>query len=93
MAWYSNLGSRAASSALMSVFFVAIGASCGSIETVLSTTPMLFAFVLIQISIHLLFMLICGRYLQIPLVHTLTASNANVGGPGTAAGIISDIFC
>ena len=90
MAWHSDLGSRAAGSALMSVFFVAIGASCGSIGFVLSSTPMLFAFVLIQISTHFLFMLICGRCLRIPLVHTLTASNANVGEPGTAAGIIDE---
>lgn len=70
----------------MSIFFVVIGASCGSIGSVFSSAPLLIVFAGLQISVHLLFMLACRQCFDIPMMHLLTASNANIGGPGTASG-------
>jgi uncharacterized membrane protein len=71
---------------LLHVFFASVGAA-GSIRTVLSTAPSLFAFCGVQIFTHLGVILAIGRLTGAPLRETLLASNANVGGPTTAAGM------
>eukprot|EP00210_Caulerpa_lentillifera_P003472 g3313.t1 len=73
---------------IMSVFFVVIGASSGSVQSVLVSTPWMFLFATIQLSIHLLFMLSFAWFFKIPIRQILTASNANIGGPSTAAGCL-----
>lgn len=71
----------------MQVFFAAIGAS-GSIVAVVKTAPALFAFSAVQLSVHLAIMMLLGRVvLRLKLEELLLASNANVGGPTTAAGM------
>jgi len=69
----------------MQLFFAAAGAS-GSISAVLKSAPSLFAFILVQLAIHLAFVLGVGSVFQIPRSLLLVSSNANVGGPTTAAG-------
>lgn len=73
---------------LLQVFFAAVGAN-GSVSSVVSSAPSLFLFILLQLSLHLAFVLLVGRspLLSLPLKHLLVASNANVGGPTTAAGM------
>lgn len=71
---------------LMQIFFVAVGAA-GSIETVLRTAPSLFLFSAIQIGVHLSLTMAAGKLLGISRRDVLLASNANVGGPTTAAGM------
>jgi uncharacterized membrane protein len=71
----------------MQIFFAAIGAS-GSILAVLKTAPALFAFSAVQLAVHLAIVLLLGRgVLRLKLEELLLASNANVGGPTTAAGM------
>lgn len=71
----------------MQIFFAAIGAS-GSIVAVLRTAPALFAFSAAQLAVHLATVLLLGRViLRLKLEELLLASNANVGGPTTAAGM------
>ncbi|CAN6239838.1 unnamed protein product [Urochloa humidicola] len=70
---------------LMQVFFAVVGAN-GSVGNVLNTTPSIFAFAFVQISVHLLLTLGVGRLLGIDRKLLLIASNANVGGPTTAKG-------
>lgn len=71
----------------MQIFFAAIGAS-GSIAAVIRTAPALFAFSAAQLAVHLAVVLILGRVvLKLKLEELLLASNANVGGPTTAAGM------
>jgi hypothetical protein len=61
------------------------GAS-GRIERVLSSAPRLFLFSGLQLLGHLGFLLAVGRLLfRLPYPELLLASNANVGGPTTAA--------
>jgi uncharacterized membrane protein len=69
---------------LMQMFFATIGASA-NIAVALSTGPILFVYALGIVTIHLLFTLIAGRMFRLSLPELLVASNANVGGPTTAA--------
>ncbi|KAG1359350.1 putative membrane protein YjcL [Cocos nucifera] len=71
---------------LMQVFFAVVGAN-GSIWNVISTTPGIFAFALVQITVHLAVLLGIGRLLGFEQKLLLIASNANVGGPTTACGM------
>lgn len=71
---------------LMQVFFTVIGAS-GSIRNVISTAPSIFLFSLVQITVHLAFILGFGKLFGFELRLLLIASNANVGGPTTACGM------
>ena len=77
-------GAASLAGALMSLFFCTIGAQAGSISA-LQGSGMLFAFIAIQLSVHMIFTLGIGFLFSIPLPHLLIASNANVGGPTTAA--------
>lgn len=72
---------------IMQVFFAVTGAS-GSVVAVLRTAPALFAFSAVQIAVHLAVVLGVGRLgLRMRMEDLLVASNANVGGPTTAAGM------
>jgi uncharacterized membrane protein len=70
---------------LMNLFFSVTGAQ-GKLGKVLATAPRLFLFSTVQLLVHLGFLLGAGRGLfRLPLKELLVASNANVGGPTTAA--------
>lgn len=82
-------GAEALGGVLMGVFFATIGASAGSLEA-LAGSGWLLAFILLQLGVHLVFTLAVGRrLLRLPLDALLVASNANVGGPATAAAMAS----
>jgi uncharacterized membrane protein len=61
------------------IFFAAVGAS-GEVRTVINTAPALFVFCFLQISIHLVLVLVIGRAFGFKQKELLLASNANVGG-------------
>lgn len=69
---------------LMQVFFAAIGASA-SIALVLKHGVMLFVFALVILAIHLVTILGVGRLFNLDLAEIVVASNANMGGPASAA--------
>lgn len=69
---------------LMMVFFAVIGASA-NVLVVLREGPILFVFAAVILSIHLLVILIAGKLLRLDLAEIVIASNANMGGPTTAA--------
>lgn len=67
------------------MFFAASGCS-GSIRLVLQQAPSLFAFSALQIGIHFATLMTIGRFIfRLPKRELYLASNANVGGPTTAA--------
>ncbi len=68
----------------MHLFFATIGASA-NIMAVLKVGPILFGFAGLILLVHLLFILITGKLLKLNLNEILIASNANMGGPTTAA--------
>jgi uncharacterized membrane protein len=71
------------------MFFAASGAA-GSIVTVLSKAPSIFLFSGLQIIIHYVTLLGLGKYLlRLKDRELYIASNANVGGPTTAASMAS----
>ncbi|UCH64877.1 MAG: DUF819 family protein [Ignavibacterium sp.] len=69
---------------LMQVFFAAIGASA-NIIVVLKFGPILFVFAALILFIHLSFLLVAGKLFKLDLAEIVIASNANMGGPTTAA--------
>jgi uncharacterized membrane protein len=69
---------------LMQIFFAAIGASA-NIMAVLKVGPILFVFAGLILIVHLLFILLAGKLLKLKLAEIVIASNANMGGPTTAA--------
>jgi len=69
---------------LMQVFFAAIGASA-NVRVVLTAGSKLFVFAALILAIHLLVILLAGRLLRLDLAEIVIASNANMGGPTTAA--------
>lgn len=67
------------------MFFACSGAA-GSIRMVLEQAPALFAFSALQIGVHFGTLMAIGRgILRLPNKELYLASNANVGGPTTAA--------
>ena len=77
-------GSDTAGAFLMQIFFAVIGASA-NVVTVMKVGPMLFVFAALILTIHLGILLIAGRLLKLDLAELVIASNANMGGPTTAA--------
>ncbi|CAL5229905.1 g13326 [Coccomyxa viridis] len=71
---------------LLQIFFAAVGAA-GEVRAVIQTAPSLFLFCFLQIAVHLLLILGAGRLAGFSRKELLLASNANVGGPSTAAGM------
>jgi uncharacterized membrane protein len=69
---------------LMQVFFAAIGASA-NVAVVLRVGPVLFVFAALILLIHLAAILVFGRLFGLDLAEIVIASNANMGGPTTAA--------
>jgi uncharacterized membrane protein len=85
--FFSNL--RTAGTAIgilfIQMFFAASGAA-GNLFLVLRSAPSLFAFSSVQIGVHFATLMTLGRGLfRLPSRELYLASNANVGGPTTAA--------
>ena len=69
---------------LMQIFFAVIGASA-NVVVVMRVGPVLFVFAALILTIHLVFLLVGGWLLRLDLSELVIASNANMGGPTTAA--------
>jgi len=77
---------QALATILMHVFFATVGASA-NVSLVLSTAPVLFAFSFVALAAHLGLLLCVGSLLGFSRRDLLLASNANIGGPSTVAGM------
>ncbi|MCP4215165.1 MAG: DUF819 family protein, partial [bacterium] len=80
----SSLGGDQMGMLLMQIFFVVIGATA-NIIIVFKVGPILFVFAALILLIHLFFILVGGKLFKLDLVEIVLASNANMGGPTTAA--------
>jgi uncharacterized membrane protein len=69
---------------LMQIFFAVIGASA-NILIVINVGPILFVFAALILFVHLIFLLTAGKIFKLDLAEIIIASNANMGGPTTAA--------
>ena len=77
-------GGEALGSALMLIFFAVIGVSSnlvGALSLGLNVVP----FLLIQLTVHIVVLVTLGRASGLSTQSMLIASNANIGGPATAA--------
>ena len=72
----------------MQIFFASVGAS-GNLAVVLATAPRLFAWSAVAVASHLGLVLVFERLFRFSRVETCLASNANIGGPTTAAAMAS----
>jgi len=77
-------GAKELGVALMLMFFATIGAGAGDLSALLGNLWIL-AFICIQLSVHIAIVLAVGLAAKLPMEALLTSSNANVGGPATAA--------
>jgi uncharacterized membrane protein len=77
-------GSQEIGTFLIYLFFVVIGIPA-SIPLIVQNAPLLLVFVFIIVVVNLAVSLIAGKLLKYDLEEILLASNANVGGPTTAA--------
>ncbi len=77
-------GTREIGTFLIYLFFVVIGVPA-SLVVIVKTAPLLFVFVLIIALINIFLTLIFGKVFKFNLEETLLVSNANLGGPTTAA--------
>lgn len=74
---------------IMQMFFAVTGAS-GHISTVLRFGPGVFLHTTVQVIVHFVVAIGLGRLLKLPFKEIALASNANVGGPTTAAAMASN---
>lgn len=77
-------GAEVIGALLMQIFFAVIGASA-NVVVVLRYGPLLVVFAALILLVHLTVLLLAGRWLKLDLVELVIASNANMGGPTTAA--------
>lgn len=68
----------------MQIFFATIGATA-NVGVVLTVGPWLFVYAVVIVSVHLVIILTLGKIAKLSLPDILVASNANMGGPTTAA--------
>lgn len=73
---------------LLQVFFASVGAS-GNLKIVVETAPKLFIWSLIAVAVHFATVFGFEKVFGYPRRETLLSSNANIGGPATAASMAS----
>ena len=79
-------GSQEIGTYLIYLFLFVIGVPA-SIYKILTETPLLLAFTAIMVGVNMLFCFVGGKLLRFDLEDIILASNANIGGPTTAAGM------
>lgn len=87
--WVARLsGHSEAGNVLMFIFLASIGASA-DIWVLVENAPILFVFALTVTAIHLLLLLVLGRFLRLGLAEIIMASAVCIGGPASAGAIAS----
>ena len=71
---------------LIYLFLFVIGVPA-SVSKILTETPLLLAFTGIMVVVNMVFCFVGGKLLRFDLEDIILASNANIGGPTTAAGM------
>lgn len=71
---------------LMMIFFASLGAQADLVGT-LDSAPVFFGFVIIIVATHAVVLFTAGKFLKLTLPELITASNACILGPATAAGL------
>lgn len=69
---------------LIYLFFFVIGVPA-SVPMIIKNSPLLLVFAAIVVAVNMIFSLVAGKLLKFNLEDIILASNANIGGPTTAA--------
>ncbi|WP_010098757.1 DUF819 domain-containing protein [Ornithinibacillus scapharcae] len=77
-------GSQEIGTYLIYIFFVVIGVPA-SLPVILQNAPLLFVLVFIMVALNMIISFVFGRVFKFNLEEIILASNANIGGPTTAA--------
>jgi len=77
-------GSQEIGAFIIQIFFVVIGIPA-SVSLIIEKSPLLLVFCIIIVVINLLVTLLFGRLFKFKIEEVIIASNANIGGPTTAA--------
>ena len=79
-------GSQELGTYLIYLFLFVIGVPA-SIYKILTETPLLLVFTAVMVAVNMLFCFVGGKLLHFDLEDIILASDANIGGPTTAAGM------
>ncbi len=83
--FFGNLGgSQEIGALIIQIFFVVIGIPA-SVSLIIDKSPLLLVFCAIIVLVNLLVTLLFGRIFKYKIEEVVMASNANIGGPTTAA--------
>lgn len=83
--YFENIsGAEEVGSFLIYIFFVVIGVPA-SIPLIIKTAPLLLVFCFIMVLFNMLVVLLGAKLLKVSLQEAIIGSNANIGGPSTAA--------
>lgn len=83
--YFKNLnGTQEIGTFLIYIFFFVIGVPA-SVPLIIKNSPLLLVFAAIVVVINMLFSLVAGKIMKFNLEEIILASNANIGGPTTAA--------
>lgn len=83
--FFSNLGgAQEMGTYLIYLFFVVIGVPA-SIQSIIQNSPLLLVFCFVMVLINMTVTFICAKIFKFTLEEAILASNANIGGPTTAA--------
>ncbi|WP_054950511.1 DUF819 family protein [Numidum massiliense] len=83
--FFANIrGAQEIGTYLIYFFFVVVGVPA-SISVIVQNAPLLFVFVFIMVALNMLFSFVFGKLFKFDLEEIILASNANIGGPTTAA--------
>ena len=77
-------GSQEIGTYLIYLFFFAVGAPA-SVQAIFQNAPLMLVFAAIVVFVNMLFTFVFGKLLKFDLEDCILASNANIGGPTTAA--------
>lgn len=83
--YFSNInGTQEIGTFLIYIFFVVIGVPA-SIMLIIQKSPLLLVYTTIMVVVNMLITVVFGKLLKFDLEEIILASNANIGGPTTAA--------
>ncbi len=83
--FFNNLGgAQEIGTFFIYIFFVVIGAPA-SLHLIIEKSPLLLVYCAIMVTVNLIFSLVLGKVFKFTLEEIILASNANIGGPTTAA--------
>jgi uncharacterized membrane protein len=83
--YFSNInGTQEIGTFLIYIFFVVIGVPA-SISLIIQQSPLLLVYTSVMVATNMLITFIFGKLLKFDLEEIILASNANIGGPTTAA--------